>query len=99
MSLTELKEILAGPCARHPIKSMKVFGSVARGESRVGSDLDLLVDFEEMPPAEYANHYFGLLHELQDVMGTEVDLLTPGSVTRPSLKRNIKEQGVVVYEA
>ena len=99
MSLAELKEILAGPCARHPIKSLKVFSSVARGESRGGSDVDLLVDFEEMPPAELASHYFGLLHELQDAMGTKVDLLTSGSVTRPSLIRNIKEQGIVVYEA
>jgi len=99
MSLAELKEVLAGPCSRHPVKSLKVFGSVARGESVEGSDLDLLVQFEEMPPAEYANHYFGLLHDLQDVVGSSVDLLTPGSITRPSLEKNIREQGIVVYEA
>ncbi len=72
---------------------------MARGEASQGSDLDLLVQFEEMPPAEYATHYFGLLHELQDALGTEVDLLTPGGVTRPSLKRNIHEESVLVYEA
>jgi predicted nucleotidyltransferase len=55
--------------------------------------------FEEMPPAEYASHYFGLLHELQDAVGTQVDLLTPGGVTRTSLKRNIHEESVLVYEA
>lgn len=99
MSLAELKQVLAGPCSRHPVKNLKVFGSVARGEDSAGSDLDLLVQFEEMPPAEYANHYFGLLHELQDVVGAEIDLLTPGFVTRPSLLRNIREQGITVYEA
>ena len=52
-----------------------------------------------MPPGKYASHYFELLHELQDAVGTEVDLLTPGSVTRPSLKRNIQEESVLVYEA
>ena len=72
---------------------------MARGEASQGSDLDLLVQFEEMPPAEYATHYFGLLHELQDALGTEVDPLTPGGVTRPSLKRNIHEESVLVYEA
>lgn len=61
--------------------------------------MDLLVQFEDMPPAEYATHYFGLLHELQDAVGTEVDLLTPDGVTRPSLKRNIQEESVLVYEA
>jgi hypothetical protein len=99
MSLAELREILAGPCRRHPVKSLKVFGSVARGESSDKSDLDLFVQFEELPAAQYANHYFGLLHELQDAVGTKVDLLTPGSVTRPSLARNIHEQGIIVYEA
>ncbi len=99
MSLAELKEVLYGPCRRHPVRSLRVFGSVARGEASQGSDLDLLVQFEDMPPAEYATHYFGLLHELQDAVGTKVDLLTPGGVTRPSLKRNIHEDSVLVYEA
>jgi hypothetical protein len=99
MSLTELTEVLFGLCRRHPVRSLRVFGSVARAEANPGSDLDLLVEFEDMPPAEYASHFFELLHELQDAVGTEVDLLTPGSVTRPSLKRNIQEGSVLVYEA
>ena len=52
-----------------------------------------------MPPGKYASHYFELLHELQDALGTKVDLLTPGSVTRPSLKRTIQEEIVPVNEA
>ena len=99
MSLAELQEVLAGPCRRHPVKSLKVFGSVARGNAVKGSDLDLLVQFEEMPPAEYARHYFGLLHDLQDAVGYKIDLLTPGGITRPSLEKNIREQGIMVYEA
>ena len=51
------------------------------------------------PPTEYAGHDFDLLHEIQDAVGSEVDLLTPRSVTRPSLEKNIREQGVTVYEA
>ena len=85
MSLAELKEVLSGPCRRHPVRSLRIFGSVARGEAS--------------PESDYASHYFGLLHELQDAVGTKVDLLTPASVTRPSLKRNIHEESVLVYEA
>jgi predicted nucleotidyltransferase len=99
MPLTELREVLSGPCRRHPVRGFRVFGSVARGEASPGSDVDLLVQFAEMPPSEYATHYFGLFHELQDAVGTEVDLLTPGGVTRPSLKRNIREESILVYEA
>jgi predicted nucleotidyltransferase len=98
MSLTELKEVLSGPCRRHPVRSLRVFGSVARAGAKSGSDLDLFVEFEDMPPAEYASHYFDLLHELQDAVGTEVDLVIPGSVIRPSLKRNTQRESVLVYE-
>jgi predicted nucleotidyltransferase len=99
MSLTELKEVLSGLCRRHPVRSLRVFGSMPRAEAKPGSDLDLFVEFEDMPPGKYASHYFELLHELQDALGTKVDLLTPGSVTCPSLKRNIQEESVLVYEA
>jgi len=99
MSLAELREILAGPCSRHPVKRLTLFGSVARGDAGEGSDLDLLVQFKELPPSEYASHYFDLLHEIQDAVGSKVDLLTPSGVTRPSLQRNIRDQGVMVYEA
>ena len=99
MVLAELKDLLSGPCRRHSVRSLRVFGSVARAEANLGSDLDLLVEFEDMPPAKYASHYFELLHELQDAIGTEVDLLTPGSVTRPSLKKNIQRESVLLYEA
>jgi len=81
------------------VRSLRVFGSVARAKAKPGSDLDLLVEFEDMPPAGYAAHYFERLHELQDAVGTEVDLLTPGSVNRPSLRRNIQQECVLVYQA
>ena len=37
---------LAEVCARHRIIWLAVFGSVARGEARPDSDIDLLVEFE-----------------------------------------------------
>jgi predicted nucleotidyltransferase len=99
MSLAELQSVLTAQCQRHPVKSLRVFGSVARGDNKKGSDLDLLVQFEDLSATDYARHYFGLLHDIEDAVGCEVDLLTPYSVKRNSLKRNIQEEGIVVYEA
>ena len=99
MSLVELQSLLTAQCLRHPVKSLKVFGSVARGNAKEVSDLDLLVQFEDLPATDYARHYFGLLHDIQDAVGCEVDLLTPASVTRNSLKRNIQQEGITIYEA
>ena len=99
MSIAELKQVLLEPCRKHSVKRLTVFGSVARGSDSNGSDLDLLVQFEEMPASQHASHYFDLLHELEDATGRPVDLLTSGSVTRSSLKRSISEEGILVYEA
>jgi len=43
-----------------------VFGSVARGEARPGSDLDLLVEFE--PGASLIDHV-GLSQDLEELLG------------------------------
>ena len=55
-----------------------VFGSVARGEARPDSDLDLLVDFE--PGASLLDHV-GLVHDLEELLGIGVEV-----VTRSALK-------------
>ena len=55
-----------------------VFGSVARGEARPDSDLDLLVDFE--PGTSLLDHV-GLFQDLEDLLGVGVDV-----VARSALK-------------
>ena len=52
---------------------MRVFGSVARGESDEKSDIDLLVDMEK---GRSLLDMGGLLMDLQDMLGHDVDLVT-----------------------
>lgn len=54
-----------------------VFGSVARGEARPGSDLDLLVEFE--PGASLIDHV-GLSQDLEELLGLKVDVVARGSL-------------------
>jgi uncharacterized protein len=50
-----------------------VFGSVARGGARPGSDLDLLVDFE--PGASLVDHV-GLFQDLGELLGVRAEVVT-----------------------
>jgi uncharacterized protein len=59
--------------AQHGATNVRVFGSVARGEAGPGSDIDLLVD---VGPGRSAFFPAGLLADLEDLLGCEVDVLT-----------------------
>lgn len=56
----------------------RVFGSVLHGVDRDGSDLDLLVD---PLPGVTLFDLGGLQIELEDMLGVQVDLLTPGDLS------------------
>ena len=77
---------------------MDIFGSYSRGHENPESDLDLLVEFEELSPSQYAQSYFGLLHSIEDELPLQIDLLTRDSVKRKSLKEAIERETIRVYE-
>lgn len=59
------------------VKSLSLFGSVARNEALPGSDVDLLVEFSE-PVGLF--DFIRLKNYLEDVLQSPVDLATPDSL-------------------
>jgi predicted nucleotidyltransferase len=82
--LKEKREELLRVCARHGARNVRIFGSVARGESDEASDLDLLV---EMEPGRSLLDLGGLQYELERLLGRRVDI-----VTERGLKRRIRDR-------
>ena len=54
-------------------RNVRVFGSVARGETRPGSDLDLLIQLE---PNRSLLDLVGMQQDLEDLLGCRVDVVT-----------------------
>lgn len=72
--LAEHREAIRQVVAAHHGLNARVFGSVIRGEDHEGSDLDLLID----PTPETTLFDLGAIrHELSNLLGLEVDVLTP----------------------
>jgi len=72
------------------IHSLSVFGSVARDQARKNSDVDILVDFEKpVGLFEYAR----LKMYLEDILGREVDLVTPEAL-RKELREEILREAI-----
>lgn len=55
-------------CRRHKTQRLEIFGSAALRQDRPEeSDLDFLVEFEPLAPGSYADTYFGLLEDLEQL--------------------------------
>jgi predicted nucleotidyltransferase len=78
--------------AEHGVKTLTLFGSVARDEAKLNSDVDLLVEFDR------PTGYFGLVRLqlfLEKLLGSPVDLGTPGSL-KPSMRQRIEQESLRV---
>jgi len=62
---------------RYGAYNVRVFGSVARGESHQASDVDFLV---EMQPGHSLLDRIALKQDLEDLLGCRVDVATPGTL-------------------
>lgn len=72
------------------VRSLSIFGSVARDEAGAGSDVDVLVEFDR--PVGFF-HLFDVQEQLELFLGCKVDLVTPGGL-RPELKQVILAEAV-----
>ena len=74
---------------KYGVRKIGIFGSFARGEEKEGSDIDVLVDFNE--GAKTFDHFMELKFFLEDLFGRKVDLVTVDAL-RPQLKEGILKE-------
>lgn len=74
------------------VRSLFLFGSVARDEARADSDVDLLVDFATSPTFR---GYMDLKFFLEDLLGRRVDLVTRTGL-RPRALPTVEREAIRV---
>ncbi len=74
------------------VKSLAIFGSIARDEAGPGSDIDILVEFQKKATL---SQYMKLKFFLQDMLGSSVDLVTPKAL-KPRLRPYIEKEAIYV---
>jgi predicted nucleotidyltransferase len=75
---------------RFGVKKIGVFGSVARGEAKEKSDVDVLVEFESTKKS--FDNFMELCFFLEDLFGKKVDLITTTGLdkyVRPYVEREV----------
>jgi hypothetical protein len=94
MTLEELRhakrdEILR-VAAHRGARNVRVFGSVARGESDADSDVDFLV---EMEPGRTLFDLSGLLLDLESLLNVHVDVVTERGL-RPKVRERVLSEAL-----
>jgi len=71
------------------VRTLALFGSAARGEAQINSDLDFLVEFDQ----KTFDNYMGLKEYLEGLFGCPVDLVLK-SALKPRLREPILSSAV-----
>jgi predicted nucleotidyltransferase len=90
--LREKREAILQIAARHGARNVRVFGSVARGEADEQSDIDFLV---EMAPGRSLLDLGGLLMDLRELLGRNVDVVTDRGL-RPRIRERVLNEAVTL---
>jgi uncharacterized protein len=77
---------LVAAAAAHGVRNLRVFGSVARGQDRPDSDVDLLAD---LPPGLGLFGLGRVQEELEVILGTRVDLV-PAQDLKPGVRAHVE---------
>jgi hypothetical protein len=87
-------------CGRYRVRRLEVFGSAADGRfNPQRSDVDLLVEFEELPEGTHADDYFGLLFAREELFNRPVHLVMTSAVRNPYFLQEVGSSGTVLYAA
>jgi predicted nucleotidyltransferase len=93
--IDSVREFFASP--PEGVAAVYVFGSVARGQSRFRSDVDVAVLFEHDPPRTLEGLRLSLGDALQRTLGREVDLLVLNHAPADLVHRVLRD-GVLVCD-
>jgi predicted nucleotidyltransferase len=90
--LTSLKNLKQEVAQEYSVKTIGVFGSVARDEQTIESDIDLLVEFSK--PVGFVT-FMRLENFLSERLGKHVDLVTSDSL-KPLIRQDVLSEVIYV---
>jgi uncharacterized protein len=89
---TKRSQILA-IAEQHGAYNVRVFGSVARGEATIDSDVDFLIDYDRSKRSAWFPA--GLMLDLEDLLGRSVDVATV-DMLKERIRDKVLQEAIVL---
>ena len=87
-------------CKKYRVSKMYLFGSASIGTFNENSDIDFLISFQsDVTLEEYADNYFDLMFEIEDMFGRKIDLVTENTLSNPYFIHSVEQTKKLIYAA
>jgi hypothetical protein len=98
MSILETyKKEIEQLCKEHQVQRLHAFGSVLGNDFTDSSDIDFLVQFQDIDLKSYFENYMNFKQELINLFNRDIDLLEEQTLKNPYLISNIESNKALLY--
>ncbi len=84
-------------CMAYNVKNLFAFGSICTDRFTDKSDVDLLISFNPMDFGDYADTYFELADQFEELFNRPVDLVTEKSLKNPFFISSVNQTKILIY--
>ena len=84
-------------CKTHNVKSLYAFGSVVTDKFNTESDIDLIVEFQQLDVLDYVDNYYDLKFSLEILLNREIDLIEEKAIKNPYFRKTINQNKQLIY--
>ena len=98
--IEERRDRLSELCRAYDVRRLDLIGSAIRSDfDPRTSDLDFVVEFNNLSSRDAADRFLGLLVDLEDLFERNVDLVSYRAIRNHVFKRIVEETRVTLYAA
>ena len=85
-------------CKQHKVKELYLFGSILTSKFNKDSEIDMLVQFDNVDILEYADNYFDFKDKLEKLLDREIDLVENQAIRNPIFRKILDRDKKIVYD-
>jgi predicted nucleotidyltransferase len=85
-------------CKRHKVRELYIFGSILTNKFDNNSDIDLIVQFDNIDILKYFDNYMDFKEKLEALLGRPIDLFENQAIHNPIFRKVVDRNKKLVYE-